>query len=513
MSQSVITKAFEKLKAQQAANGAIVTLDEFVFANVPGLSITDPINREEALPDASQIVFRQTVSKTGMVNNNAVVYSVVLGADTGDFEFNWVGLVHRETNTVAMIVHAPLQKKIRTATGQQGNVLTRSFLMEYDGASQQTQIITPADTWQIDFTARLDAVDERMRKENIDVWGEAGFIDDAFLVEKDGDAFRVNSGLAYVAGIRAELLAPQYLVKPAEKTTVWVDTCWQGTLTSEWLDKTKVTVAKELNNYVIGEERHYVCAIADIYTDGTVVDLRPKGNQTERKLELQGPLKALGNISPEAESLLWFNSEKQLDQTYVSEFVLGLLKQNSREEFLLQLGLQDLPFIAKYGAPMVGELVEWPLEKMPHEIWPEMTMEFIPYMGQSFDPSKYPLLSQVHPSNVLPADMRGGFVRGWDNGRGFDINRKLMSYQDDASQKITGTFKTRAAKLDGGGVLVDAYGGFSLASQTGGKYVDMNGASTSSNCDVITFDSSRIARTAEETRPKNVAWNMIVRAK
>ena len=102
MSQTVITSAFEQLKAQEAANGGIVILDEFVFANVPGLDITSPVDRGEGLPDASMIVHRQTVEKTGMVNNNAVVYSVVMGADVGDFEFNWVGLVNTANNVVAV---------------------------------------------------------------------------------------------------------------------------------------------------------------------------------------------------------------------------------------------------------------------------------------------------------------------------------------------------------------------------------------------------------------------------
>ncbi|WP_256765811.1 phage tail-collar fiber domain-containing protein, partial [Klebsiella quasipneumoniae] len=182
MSQTVITSAFEQLKAQEAANGGVVILDEFVFANIPNLDITSPIDRGEGLPEEAMIVHRQAVGKTGMVNNNAVVYSVVMGADVGDFEFNWVGLVNKANNVVAMIVHAPMQKKIKTATGQQGNVLTRSFLMEYNGASEQTQIITPADTWQIDFTARLGGVDERIRCENIDIYGEASFFGDGFLV-------------------------------------------------------------------------------------------------------------------------------------------------------------------------------------------------------------------------------------------------------------------------------------------------------------------------------------------
>ncbi|WP_156305490.1 phage tail-collar fiber domain-containing protein, partial [Yersinia pekkanenii] len=40
MSQTVITVAFEQWKAQEAATGTLVVLDEFVLAYVPGLDHT-----------------------------------------------------------------------------------------------------------------------------------------------------------------------------------------------------------------------------------------------------------------------------------------------------------------------------------------------------------------------------------------------------------------------------------------------------------------------------------------
>ncbi|KAB0994647.1 phage tail protein, partial [Cronobacter sakazakii] len=130
MSQTVITLAFEQWKAQQGVTGEAILLDEFVFANVPGLNPDAPISRSETLPPAAQIVHRQAVSRKGVVNENAVVHSVVLGADVGDFSFNWIGLMNKASGTLAMIVHAPVQQKLKTKAGQQGNVLTRSFLME-----------------------------------------------------------------------------------------------------------------------------------------------------------------------------------------------------------------------------------------------------------------------------------------------------------------------------------------------------------------------------------------------
>ncbi|EBB7650980.1 phage tail protein, partial [Salmonella enterica] len=39
MTQSVITSAFEQLKAQEAAGGQRILIDQFVFANIPGLNV------------------------------------------------------------------------------------------------------------------------------------------------------------------------------------------------------------------------------------------------------------------------------------------------------------------------------------------------------------------------------------------------------------------------------------------------------------------------------------------
>lgn len=331
MSQSVITTAFEQLKAQQAANGGVLTLDEFVFANIPNLNITDPIDRAESWPAASQIVYRQPVSKTGMVNSNAVVYSVVLGADVGDFEFNWVGLISKASNSVCMIVHAPSQKKIKTASGQQGNVLTRSFLMEYDGASQQTQIITPVDTWQIDFTARLGGVDERQRQENIDVYGAAAFLGNGWLVtKKSSTKFSVQSGVGYIAGLRAELLANQEITVNAKPARIWVDVCWRGTLTSAWASVSKITVAPELLNYTDNGEQHYVFAVAEIDATGSVKDLRNVSNVT-----------ALAGLKPEANSLIRFDGASKLTLSPLAEFMRQFLTLDMAASAVKALEIAD----------------------------------------------------------------------------------------------------------------------------------------------------------------------------
>ncbi|EBB6844036.1 phage tail protein, partial [Salmonella enterica] len=283
MSQTTITLAFEQWKAQQGATGEPVLLDEFVFANVPGLDPDQPVDRNETLPPAEQIVHRQAISRKGVVNDNAVVHSVVLGADVGDFSFNWIGLVNKASGTLAMIVHAPLQQKLKTAEGQQGNVLTRSFLMEYNGAQAETGINTPAESWQIDFTARMAGMDERQRLENIDIFGAAAFLGDGWLVGKSGNQFYVTKGTGYVAGLRTTLAENLNITVTTRPVKVWLDVCWTGTLTSVWGVQSRITVADNLADYVQNGVQHYVFAVAGIDENGNITDLRPKGSLNEQQ--------------------------------------------------------------------------------------------------------------------------------------------------------------------------------------------------------------------------------------
>ncbi|MDC3629238.1 tail fiber protein [Escherichia coli] len=283
MSQAVITKAFTEWKAQQAINNQPVTLDEFIFAYIPGLDADKPIDNTETAPAADKIVYRQVVSKSGVVNENSVVYSVTMGADVGDFDFNWIGLANKATGTLAMIIHAPTQRKIKNANGQQGNVLVRSMLMEYSGAREATEITTPAETWQIDFTARLAAMDERQRRENIDLYGAASFFDAGYLVAKTGTQYFVTKGTGYLAGLRSVLAANQNITVSTKPVKVWLDVAWMGTLTSIWAVQSKITVAADLKDYVQNGEQHFVFALASIDANGVITDLRPKGTLNEQQ--------------------------------------------------------------------------------------------------------------------------------------------------------------------------------------------------------------------------------------
>lgn len=328
MSQSVITRAFVEWKAQQAIDNQPVVLDEFVFANVPELDVTLPIPDTDGLPDNSRIVHRQTVNKAGTVNRNAVVYSVTLGAEVGDFDFNWIGLLNKASGTVAAIIHAPTQRKIKNSEGQQGNVLTRSILMEFNNAQQETEISVPAETWQIDFTARLAGMDERQRVENIDIYGAAAFLGDGFLVTRNSTRYSIAAGSGYVAGLRTVLDEPLSLNAPVKPVKVWVDVTWKGSLLSVWGVETKITVAEVLTDYNDNGQQHYVFAVAEIAADGSVTDLRPKGsledqNGAKTYLRIDAALEEIANKGAEAQAEARKNidvlSKKETGDQYLSK--------------------------------------------------------------------------------------------------------------------------------------------------------------------------------------------------
>ncbi|STN25696.1 phage tail fiber protein [Escherichia coli] len=75
--------------------------------------------------------------------------------------------------------------------------------------------------------------------------------------------------------------------------------------------------------------------------------------------------------------------------------------------------------------------------------WPSATPPtgWLKCNGAAFSAEEYPELAKAYPTNKLP-DLRGEFIRGWDDGRGMDTGRAILSAQGDAIRNIYGEFKT-----------------------------------------------------------------------
>ena len=271
---SLITPQFERYVAEQTIARGTVQFDEFIFANIPGLNENN-LAQYLTMPTSAQIVHRQTVSQSGVINENAVVYSVTIGTEVGDFDFNFIGLINRSKNLLAVAVQTDTVKKIRNKNAVQGNSITRNMLLEFSGAKALTGINVNANTWQIDFTVRLHGLDEKIRLTNRDLYGRAVFFDDSFLVKrKTGNQFTIQPGTAYVEGVRMDLSALYNLTANNLPCSVYADLVHHCTVTGEYQTEIKYLTQSKADYVDTANRQHYVQILADIDSQGNVTDRR-----------------------------------------------------------------------------------------------------------------------------------------------------------------------------------------------------------------------------------------------
>ncbi|WP_233991350.1 phage tail protein, partial [Pectobacterium brasiliense] len=167
---------------------------------------------------------------------------------------------------------------------------------------------------------------------------------------------------------------------------------------------------------------------------------------------------------------------------------------------------QDKPTAAEIGALSLSEIVGIP---MP---WPQATAPsgWLKCNGQAFDKNIYPLLAQAYPSGILP-DLRGEFVRGWDDGRQIDKGRGLLTLQQAT---IVGVGDPNISAT----AIVSLYNNVdnnlsTIASNLNGEIpVKINDDAVKVLSGAGRFDPATASQASMYVRPRNIAFNYIVRA-
>ena len=292
MSQ-IITNAFSRYWQECLATQVPVVLDEFVLANVPDLDPAAPIDPDSGLPPAGQIVHRHKVDQRGRINNDSVAYTIVMDTTVGDFSFNAMYLINKASGMVGMIVHKGLETKLKTdeAAGQTGNSLVKSMLMEYDRAAEATATHVDASTWQIDYAARLRGMDDDLRLQALQFFGPATFYGDGFKLINESGVYKVQPGVAYVGGLRAELNEVKKITPGAKPVGLWLDIYRAGSLLDAWVNHFTLTLSvPDMVDYLDSNGyQHHVAKVAIINADGSITDVRRK-----RTIELTGDVTGKG---------------------------------------------------------------------------------------------------------------------------------------------------------------------------------------------------------------------------
>ncbi|GDQ64573.1 phage tail fiber protein [Escherichia coli] len=152
--------------------------------------------------------------------------------------------------------------------------------------------------------------------------------------------------------------------------------------------------------------------------------------------------------------------------------------------------------------------------------WPSATPPtgWLKCNGAAFSAEEYPELAKAYPTNKLP-DLRGEFIRGWDDGRGIDTGRALLNWQphtilDHAHYMELWTGDGLAAGSAREGVnpgILATYGDGGIVK------TDEPGLKVPSSLRAISTRSVKrfgeiSGNVGTETRPRNIAFNYIVRA-
>lgn len=135
----------------------------------------------------------------------------------------------------------------------------------------------------------------------------------------------------------------------------------------------------------------------------------------------------------------------------------------------------------------VGVPVPWPTATAPGG--------WLKCNGAPFTASQYPKLALVYPTLVLP-DLRGEFLRGWDDGRGVDGGRTLLSAQ--AGSDIRGSAGPTASSPSNPANVWDSTNFDNITPQTLWGSINATTQVPGGKVGIV--------------RPRNIAFNYIVRA-
>ncbi|WKD48331.1 phage tail-collar fiber domain-containing protein [Microbulbifer spongiae] len=269
---AIINSGAAYIAAKTGASEA-VEITRFVLADINGLDPDQAVDLAEVMPAANAIVFEAVASQTGYLTPDKVVYSLAMDTSVGDFHFNWLGLLASDGTLVA-VAYLPRTRKTATANGVQGNHITRNFLLQFADAQTATGIAVPAETWQIDLSAWLNAMDVRERESNRDIYGRASYFGDGWKLVEDAGSYQLLPGIGYVEGIRIVNAQPRTVAQPSAMPK---EVCLDVSLQKQ-VDQVSAVVTVYQGapaDYVdTAGVQHYVEEIATIQSTGAPVDRR-----------------------------------------------------------------------------------------------------------------------------------------------------------------------------------------------------------------------------------------------
>ncbi|MGF1764920.1 phage tail protein [Aliivibrio kagoshimensis] len=504
MSQTAIPLEFEHYLQNQISIGKSPDMNEMIFAYIPSLDSSMPINRENGLPELSTWVHQQDIDQVGKLGPNALAYSVVIPGSAAEFTFNAIYLRDKNVpNSCGMVVHKVSETK------ESGMASTKSLVQEYTGAASTAAITLDAATWQIDYQARLLGIDEEHRLANLDTYGHTAFIEGFTITQQaDPTKYKITPGVVYVGGLRGVLAQEVIQTITTKPIGLYVDVVRQGSSLSVWENKLAITASEtDLTDYVDGQgAQHYVAKLVTINADGSTTDEQVKGGLAEHiagsdphpqyateqevnalirtsQFQLYSPQRAY-SVGEVCYTKDVGTGELSYWQWYSN--VESLVNKSPLLESNRHVGWSDnsKPFYwIAYTGDQVGMPFYWLDITAPEWAVMEINVD-LPIAVYWRLARRYPNL--VSGNTINTGEIRAEFLRVLDQGRGVDNLRTINTFQNDEFKAHAHTGKF------GGNVSSGSTGGLAVSSSYGHKsgYISTEGGN--------------------ETRPRNIARSMAI---
>ncbi|HDV2758829.1 TPA: phage tail protein [Escherichia coli] len=275
----------------------------------------------------------------------------------------------------------------------------------------------------------------------------------------------------------------------------------------------RLYVDDQMRNHIAAQDPHtqYAQKHNPTFTGEPKAPTPPAGNNTTRIATtafVQAAITALINGAPATlDTLKEIAAAINNDPKFSTTINNALSGKQPLDETLTHLSGKDVAGLLAYlglgegSALPVGVPVPWPSATPP--------TGWLKCNGAAFSAEEYPELAKAYPTNKLP-DLRGEFIRGWDDGRGIDAGRVLLSIQTGMLEK----HRHIVVANDG----YDTKDEWELATifkktYTQGRGLDAANTGGSLIPSPTLHSRGSIGNTGgSETRPRNIAFNYIVRA-
>ncbi|HDX5708510.1 phage tail protein [Escherichia coli] len=284
----------------------------------------------------------------------------------------------------------------------------------------------------------------------------------------------------------------------------------------------RLYVDDQMRNHIAAQDPHtqYAQKHNPTFTGEPKAPTPAAGNNTTRIATtafVQAAITALINGAPDTlETLKEIAAAINNDPKFSATINNALSGKQPLDETLTHLSGKDVAGLLAYlglgegSALPVGAPVPWPSETPP--------TGWLKCNGAAFSAEEYPELAKAYPTNKLP-DLRGEFIRGWDDSRGIDTGRSLLSGQ-------AATF-IRTALQDYYGYDLNTNVKVGIAFATADSVITVGNPANpkaGNNSDYVPASADNsitgTQRTAEDNftgawismRPRNLSFNYIVRA-